>query len=57
MDETKILLQKFRISFINLNKNVTGLTSGKLDPNNKNDILIFSSLNSLSAYGISIDFF
>lgn len=40
------------ITFLNINKNIIGLTSGRLDPSKPNDILILSSQNTLIAYGM-----
>lgn len=39
------------ITFVNINKNIIGMTSGRLDPSRPNDVLILSAQNTLIAYG------
>lgn len=41
------------ITFININKNINGMASGRLDPGRPNDVLILSAQNTLIAYGYS----
>ena len=39
------------ITFVNINKNIIGMASGRLDPSRLNDVLILSAQNTLIAYG------
>ena len=45
------------ITFVNINKNIIGMASGRLDPSRPNDVLILSAQNTLIAYGSFLNYF